>query len=222
MISFFKKRSYPKFWKKYLEQVAEAQKIDAYKDIRFVALDTETTGFDIKKDRMLSIGAVAIRNNRILVDDSLELYIKQDVFKKETAVIHGITKAGGNEKTEEEKALKKFVKYLRGGVIVGHHTAFDVAMINQALRRHRLGKLANKKLDTNYLHKNLIRNNPYRKLYSLDDLCDTYQIKKHDRHTAMGDALLTAYVFLKIIGKYKRNKALDLMDLLKTNYKLMG
>lgn len=222
MISFFKKRSYPKFWKKYLEQVADSQKIDAYKEIRFVALDTETTGFDIKKDRILSIGAVAVKNNKILVNDSLELFIRQDIFKKETAVIHGITKEGGQEKIEERKAVKRFVKYLQGGVILGHHTAFDVAMLDQALRRHKLGRLANKKLDTNYLHKNLIRNDPFRKLYSLDELCDTYQIKKHDRHTAMGDALLTAYVFLKIIGKYKRNKALDLMDLLKTNYKLMG
>ena len=42
----------------------------------------------------------------------------------------------------------------------------------------------------------------------------------HDRHTASGDALLTALVFLKLTNQYKKNNALNIFDLVNTNYNL--
>ena len=62
MIQFFKKKRYPKFWQEHLDKVQNSQKYSNFENIRFVAIDTETTGFDFENDRILCIGAVAIKN----------------------------------------------------------------------------------------------------------------------------------------------------------------
>lgn len=221
MIRFFKKKRFPEFWSTHIKKVQNSQKYANFEDIRFVALDTETTGFDYENDRILCIGAVAIKNNKILVSDSFEIYIKQDVFNKETVKIHGIRKDGNEVKLSEEEAIIKFIDYLDDAVIVAHHTAFDVTMINLALDRLNVGPLESKQLDTNYIHKKIAKTDTYKKIFSLEELCEIYNVKMHDRHTALGDALIAAYLFLKQTAKYKKNNALNLVDLVNTNYHLL-
>lgn len=221
MIRFFKKKQVPEFWQEHLDKVQNSQKYANFENIRFVAIDTETTGFDYENDRILCIGAVAIKNNKILVSDSIEIYIKQEIFNKETVKIHGIRKNGNETKFSEEEVIIKFIEYLDDAVIVAHHTSFDVTMINQALKRLKVGPLESKQLDTNYIHKKISKTNTYKKIFSLEELCEIYNVKMHDRHTALGDALITAYLFLKQTAKYKKNNALNLIDLVNTNYHLL-
>ncbi|MGA9637300.1 MAG: 3'-5' exonuclease [Flavobacterium sp.] len=220
MFSFFRKKKYADFFKKHRDLFKNSTKYSNYENIRFVSLDTETTGFDFENDRILCIGAVGIRNNKILVSDSFEIYIKQEVFNKETVKIHGIRKDGKEVKVSEEEAIIQFLDYLSDAVIVAHHTKFDMTMINKALRRAGGGTVRSRQLDTNYIHKKLSTEDRFKKTYTLDELCEIYNVKKHDRHTALGDALITAYLFLKLTYKYKKNNVLNLDDLIKTNYQL--
>ena len=220
MFPFFRRKNYPKYWIDYKNKVENCEKYSNFENIRFVVLDTETTGFDYENDRMLCIGAVAIKTKKILVSDSFEVYIKQDVFNKETVKIHGIRRNGKEVKVSEEEALIQFLAYLNDAVIVAHHTAFDINMINLGLERLNVGPLISKQLDTNFIHKKLVGGSSFNKLKSLDELCEIYNIKMHDRHTASGDALITAQLFLKILGKYKKNYALNLQELIQTNYNI--
>lgn len=220
MFNLFKKKKHPAFWQKHIDVVKNCTKYSTYENIRFVALDTETTGFDYENDRILCIGAVAIQNNKILVSDSFEVYIKQDVFNKETVKIHGIRKNGTEIKVSEEEALIMFLDYLDDAIIIAHHTKFDITMINNALKRIQVGSVKSKQLDTNYIHKKIATVDQFKKLFSLDELCAIYNVKMHDRHTALGDALITAYIFLKLTYKYKKNNVLNLTELINTNYYL--
>ena len=91
-------------------------------------------------------------------------------------------------------------------------------MINRALERNGLPKLANKTLDTAVLYKKtlLVSHLLERKdNYSLDELADKFDISKKDRHTAMGDAYITAIAFLKILNKLRYKKELTLKQLFK-------
>lgn len=216
MLKFFKRKKQPEFWENYIQK-GKKGKYSSFENIRFVVLDTETTGFSYEQDRILSIGAIAIKNNKILVSDSFEVFIKQEIFNRETVKIHGIRRNGNEIKVSEKEALIQFIEYLDDAVIVAHHTVFDVTMINMALKRMHLGTLKSKQLDTNYIHKK-ITSDRLKKTFSLDDLCEIYNIKMHDRHNAIGDALLTAYIFLKLTIKYQKNNILNLDDLVKTNY----
>jgi DNA polymerase III subunit epsilon len=185
---------------------------------RFVVLDTETTGFDYVNDRILCIGAVVLQNYRIPIQESVEIYIQQEHYDQSTAQIHGILRAFVLDRPDELEALQQFIAFLGDSIIVGHHTNFDITMINNALERNDLPKLKNKTLDTAVLYKKTLLNSPLlarKDNYSLDDLADKFDISKKDRHTAMGDAYITAIAFLKILNKLKDKKGFGLRQLLK-------
>lgn len=180
---------------------------------RFVAFDTETTGLDAANDRILAIGAISILGNTVDVAGSLEVYLNQKEFSAETVKIHGILKNGKLQKMTEEEALIAFVDYIEGAVLVAHHVDFDVAIINKALERIHLPSLKNRRLDTGTLYKKTLPSYT-RRHFGLDELCETFHITKHDRHTALGDAYLVAILFLKTLSLLKKkNEALSLRDL---------
>jgi DNA polymerase III subunit epsilon len=197
---------------------SEKSGIQNINDTRFVVLDTETTGFDYENDRMLCIGAIVLQNSRIEINTGFEVYIQQEHYDQASAKIHGILKESILDRNTELEALQQFLEFLGDSVIIAHHTVFDVTMINRALVRNNLPELKNKTLDTAILYKKtlLISNLLERKdRYSLDDLIEKFDISKKDRHTAMGDAYITAIAFLKIINKLKSKKEITLKDLFK-------
>ncbi len=194
----------PEFWKAYEVSFAEGLP-KAISETNFVVLDTETTGFSFKKDRILSIGALRIKNGCIEAKDAFEVFLKQETFDKNTVEIHGILKRGKVAQITEIEGLKTLLNLLKNAVLIAHHVRFDVGMINQALMRNGLPKLLNKELDTATLYN---RSLPKTKRktegsYSLDELSEQFKISKADRHTALGDAYITAIAFLYILEKLK-------------------
>ncbi|KDN56267.1 3'-5' exonuclease [Flavobacterium seoulense] len=176
---------------------------------RFVVLDTETTGFDYVTDRILCIGAITLQDGTINLQNAFEHYMDQEHFDKSSVQIHGIIRSDVLDHKSEVQVLKMFVEYLGDSIIIAHHTKFDVTMINNALERNGMPKLTNKTLDTAVLYKKtLIKSNllQYKDHYTLDDLADKFDISKKDRHTAIGDAYITAIAFLKILKKLKEKE----------------
>lgn len=217
--------NYPKKIKTILSRVWNTSKGSLEEDLlgdinttRFVVLDTETTGFDYVNDRILCIGAIVLCNNTISIQDSFEVFIQQEHYNQSTAQIHGILKEHVLDRPKEFEALQQFLAFLGDSFIVAHHTIFDVTMINKALKRNGLPELKNRTLDTEVLYKKtlIVSNLLERKEnYSLDELADKFDISKKDRHTAMGDAYITAIAFLKILKKLREKKEITLQELFK-------
>lgn len=183
---------------------------------RFVVLDTETTGFDYENDRILCIGAIVLQNNTISIKDSFEVYIEQEHYNKATAQIHGILKDFILDRPKEIEALQQFLEFLGDSIIIAHHTIFDITMINKALERNGLPEIKNRTLDTAILYKKtLIKSYLLERKdhYTLDDLADKFDISKKDRHTAIGDAYITAIAFLKILKKLREKGEITLKQL---------
>jgi len=216
MLSWFKNKKYPLFWLSYLKKF-KGKQTKSIENTRFVVFDTETTGLETSTDRILSIGAIGVFNNTIDVSDNFEVYLKQRKFKAETVEIHGILKEGNLVKIKENEAIEQFINYIGNAVLVAHHTAFDIEMINASLKRMNLPKLKNKNIDTGILYKKLDGRKD--KHYSLDVLCDEFNIPKHDRHTASGDAFITSILFLKIISKLKKERRVHYSDLFRISHK---
>ncbi|WP_313790390.1 3'-5' exonuclease [Flagellimonas okinawensis] len=203
----------PDFWWEYDEHFKEKLPDDV-KENTFVVLDTETTGFSLTKDRMLCIGALKLKGDSIVVKETFEVYIQQEHYNKESAEIHGILKKSRKNSISELDALKLFLDYAKNHVLVGHHVMFDINMINAALKRNGLPKLKNKTLDTEklYIRTLLISSVVEQKeRYTLDDLAKKFSISRKDRHTALGDAFITAIAFLRTIEKLKPQKIKDLL-----------
>jgi DNA polymerase-3 subunit epsilon len=105
---------------------------------------------------------------------------------------------------EEPEALEQFIDYLRDGVIVGHHIGHDVGTFDAALERHWGIRLLNRSLDTMDLTLHLEQDGafagrPAIRRFTLDALCELFGVIPHDRHTASGDAFITAQVFLRLL-----------------------
>lgn len=212
---FSKKKSLelPAFWLDYEACFREKLPVGVNENT-FIVLDTETTGFNLAKDRMLCIGALKLLNGQIAVKDSLEVYIHQEHYDANSAEIHGILKKGKKERVSELNALKQFLGYVKNHVLVGHHVMFDVTMINAALKRNGLPKLKNETLDTGLLYKRTLLTSPLlhkKEKYSLDELAEKFGISRKDRHTALGDALITAIAFVRIVEKLTPKNLKDLV-----------
>ena len=207
----------PDYFLEYEDSFLNAPKL-AINETRFVVFDTETTGFNRMRDRVLSIGAVSLINNTLNVNDSFEVYLKQEIFNPETVHIHGILKEGNITKISELEALKSFLKYIGNSILVGHHINFDIMMMNQILVRNELPEIKNKTLDTEHLYRTskhtVYQNTLPKERYTLDQLCDELNVSKSDRHTASGDAFITAILFLKIIARLDKKNDLTVKDLL--------
>lgn len=205
---FSKSKPLPPFWTNYVKRFKEKVPSNLT-EITFVVLDTETTGFSFDEDRILSIGAVKIKQETIAVQEVLDIYLEQEKFNKESVPVHGLLKNGQRNCITELKALELFLNYIGNAVIVAHHAGFDMGMLNMALNRNGLPDLKNKVLDTGVLYKKTLIKSYLiqpKSNYTLDELAEKFSISKKDRHTALGDAYITAVAFLKIISRLKEKK----------------
>lgn len=179
-------------------------------ELRFVALDTETTGFDATKDRMLSLALINVQAGRIQIAKSAAWVIFQQAAPMTQAVsVHGIlpeeTKAG----RLEAEVLRELLPHLSGAILVGHHVNFDAAMLTSALQRHLRTSLQNPLIDTAKLAMDTLdafAKTGYggQRAPSLDEVCAQIGIPPVERHTAEGDAFTTAMVFISLCARLQR------------------
>ena len=177
--------------------------------VRFVVLDSETTGLDPRKDRLITIGAVAVIGAEIHLDDEFDALLEVS-YNSSAVTVHGVTRQESLSGVAEPEALERFLGYLKDGVIVGHHIGYDVATLNAGYQRHWGFSLQNRSLDTMDLALNLERDGAFPGSdafsdFSLDGLCSLFGVIPHDRHTASGDAFMTAQVFLRLLRLASRH-----------------
>ena len=170
--------------------------------VRFVILDSETTGLNPRVDRLITIGAIAVRGSEILIEDSFDALLKVE-HNTEAVTVHGVTRDQSRNGVDEPVALERFLDYLRDGVIVGHHIGHDIETIDAALERHWGIRLQNRSLDTMDLTLHLERDGAFAgrppiRQFTLDGLCAMFGVVPHDRHTASGDAFITAQIFRRL------------------------
>ncbi|MDF2156291.1 3'-5' exonuclease [Algoriphagus sp. CAU 1675] len=201
------------FVKAFLEKASKPiPSIRSLDQLNFVVLDTETTGLNPEEDFILSFGAVKIEKGKILVHTACEWYPTSPKSGGETAKIHGLVSR--EEEIELEVFVKKLLPYLDQSILVGHHLGFDLQMLKKACKPFGLEKFPNPVLDTmNFAVR--LEYGPQidwhrikKEEYSLDSLCERYGIAKDDRHTAAGDAFLTAQLLLKLL-KVAESKGIE-------------
>lgn len=189
--------------------------------VRFIVLDTETTGLDDQQDEVLSLAAVAVQGSAIHIADRFEAFFRpaNSASNKEGVSVHGILDRHTLDAKETAASLLEFLSYVKNSIIVGHHIRFDKNMLDKTYREKLGGQLINKTLDTAHLAQRLRpdfdpNNHRMRAEFSLDALCKTYRIPVQNRHTAAGDTMITAILLLKLLARLKRRGVVTLDDLL--------
>jgi DNA polymerase-3 subunit epsilon len=189
----------------------EPIRIESLMTERLVCVDTEATGLDIRKDRLVSIGAIGIEGNSLLLDDTFAVVMPVS-WNTSSVLIHGITREASLSGIPEPEALLQWLNYLGGAIIVGHHIRHDVQMLEDALQRHFECALLNPFCDTTELMQLLIENGQISKDavggFSLDAFASFFGVMPHDRHTATGDAFITAQIFQKLMLRIRKHERL--------------
>lgn len=212
MKGFFQK-NHPPVVSDYLSATnCRAKRKTAVNDQRLVVLDTETSGLDVGTDRILSIALFEITGGQIDITSSRKWIVYQPEARPTVATtIHGILPCETREGTPEKKVLNELLPLLAGSIVVGHHIDFDAAMLNEAMLRHFHIRFRNRIVDTAYIAMNELI--PFHKTGyanqhppSLEEVAAQLDLPPVARHTAEGDAFITAEIFLFLCGRIRRRK----------------
>ena len=168
---------------------------------RWVAIDCETSGLDPARDRLLSVGAVALREGRIALGERFAALVRQPVpSAAANIVIHGI---GGDAQLAglpTQDVMAGLAAYADNAIPVGFHAPFDEAI----LRRHGF-KARERWIDLAALLPVLFSDRN-RERTSLDDWLQAFGIAAEARHDALGDAFATAQLLLVALAEAKRQR----------------
>ena len=167
---------------------------DAKSDARIVVLDVETTGLDLVRDRLISVGAVGVVNGRIALSEGFSVVLKQGrASSRENILIHGITGDEQRDGLPPADALLDFLEYLGKSPLAAFHVEFDETMIRRAMKEYLGFSFRHRWLDLAYALPALW---PDLSLRTLDEWTEHFSIGNDERHNAASDALATAGLLL--------------------------
>jgi DNA polymerase-3 subunit epsilon len=168
---------------------------------RFVVIDTETTGLDVTRDRLLAIGGVGVSHGRIDPADSFYAVLRQPApTVGGDILIHRIGTGEQAAGEEPATALAAFREWCAGSWAAGFHADFDRRMLERTLHEQRCGSLPVAGwIDLAVIAPALLPDRG--SLVSLDDWLIAFGLEDCDRHNALGDAHATAKLLLPVLAR---------------------
>ena len=167
--------------------------------MRYIVLDTETTGLDPDDGhKIIEIGCIEILNRNI-TNNTFHKYINPNrEIDVEASKIHGLTNNFLKDKPVFEEIYQELREYIGNSPIIIHNAPFDIGFLK---KEHTITSVNDKFLDNEIIDSlKLARKISPGKKNTLDALCERYSVDNSDRtlHGALLDAKLLAFVYLKM------------------------
>lgn len=169
------------------------------RELVYTVFDTETTGLSPSEgDEIIALGAVRIVNGRLLVQERFEQLIDpRRAIPRESQLIHGLTPQMLTGQPTIEQVLPVFQRFAEDTVLVAHNAAFDMRFLQ--LKEAQTGvRFIHPVLDTLLLSA-LVHPGHTGDEHRLEQIAARLGVQVVGRHTALGDAMVTGEVFLKLI-----------------------
>jgi DNA polymerase-3 subunit epsilon len=168
-------------------------------ELSCTVFDTETTGLAPSDgDEIISIGAVRIVNGRLLRQECFDRLVRpQRSVRRESQRIHGISNEMLADQPAIEEVLPMFKRFAEGTVLVAHNAAFDMRFLQLAEPRTGI-RFTQPVLDTLMLSALVHPDHPDAE-HRLELIAARLGVPVAGRHTALGDAIVTGEVFLRLV-----------------------
>jgi DNA polymerase-3 subunit epsilon len=166
-------------------------------DLSYTVFDTETTGMDpAAGDEIIQIGAARLVNGRLLKGECFEQLVDPRCAISAASIpIHGITSQMVAGQPTIDQVLPAFHAFAQDTVLVAHNAAFDMRFLQ--LKEKTSGvRFEQPVLDTLLLSALM---HPNQESHRLEAIAERFGVKVSGRHTALGDALVTAEIFLRLL-----------------------
>jgi DNA polymerase-3 subunit epsilon len=166
-------------------------------ELAYTVFDTETTGLNPSQgDEIIQIGAARIVNNKLLRQESFEQLVDpKRAIPAVTIPIHGIQPEMVRGQPTIDQVLPAFHAFAQDTVLVAHNAAFDMRFLQ--LKQEQVGLAFDHPVLDTLLLSALVH--PNQDSHRLEALAERFNVTIVGRHTALGDAMVTAEVFLKLI-----------------------
>lgn len=166
----------------------------------YAAVDTETTGLHpFRGDEIMSVGVVLIEEGEILAEPVFHRLVNpRRSISPASKRITGISEEMLEGQPGLEEVLVDLLHFVGPRILVAHHAPFDLAFFNLKMGACIGSRIINPVIDTGLLATTLF---PNLGDLSLENLAPRFGIGLEGRHTALGDALITARLFLKLLPR---------------------
>ena len=172
---------------------------------RRLILDTETTGLDFDKDRIIEIACLELIDDVFSGEKFHNYYSPENIIiSKQSEEIHGLSNDFLKEYKSFESEIPKFLEFIGNSQLIIHNAQFDLSMINNSLMRIGKKKIPEEQtLCTLELSKKKFpgsKNN-------LNALCRRFGIslEEREKHSAITDCFLLLQVFQELNGGRQGN-----------------
>ncbi|OEG00438.1 PolC-type DNA polymerase III [Vulcanibacillus modesticaldus] len=178
-------------------------------DETFVVFDTETTGLSAVFNTIIEIGAVKIKNGKVI--DRFETFVDpQEPISPKITEITGITDDMVKGAPLLDEALPRFRDFIGDAILVVHNARFDIGFLNIGFKKIGAKELNNPVIDTVELARLLY---PKMKNYKLNTLCKHFKIELVNHHRALNDAEATGYLLWKMVQDLQEKEIEDLIEI---------
>jgi len=163
----------------------------------FVCFDIESTGLNPQQDKVIEIGAVKVRDGKVVghFSELINPKIKLPLF---ISNLTGIDDEMLENADTEVKVIKRFLEFAEDYVVIGHKVKFDFSFIKTAAEKERLSFEKNG-IDTLEISRKLHQNLDSR---SLESMCRYYKINNNNAHRAYDDAKATALLYVELCNNF--------------------
>jgi CBS domain-containing protein len=166
-----------------------------------IAFDSETTGLDTSKARMIQLGAVRIVHGEVDETQIFQQMINPGVpIPPASQAIHRISDADVAAAQDFAAVVDAFDAWRQDSVLIGYATGFDLAMLKREKEIAGLEWISPRCLDVRFLVNLLGPNLPD---FSLDTIAGWVGVEIHDRHSALGDSIATAAIFVALMPRLR-------------------
>ncbi|MGJ7035973.1 3'-5' exonuclease [Anoxybacillus eryuanensis] len=174
-------------------------------DVVFTVFDTETTGFNVATvDRLIEIGAVQVKGTNVLEDETFHTYVNPNRDIPPVIVeLTNITEEKVQHAPIALEALQQFFQFVeqkQSVCFVGHYISFDLFVMKHELRREKIKFRKPTFIDTLDLIGFIA---PSYDMRDLERYAQAFGTRMYDRHSAIGDALTTAYLFVELLEQFR-------------------